>query len=111
MRSIVGKADSAIGVANGIRESASSGHDEQRSLPRRGRKFGEHRVQVVGVRHQATANLDDYCHSQWDLFLAMIEAMPLTILSIGASEQAAATVLLRRYSDQDLTLTDTSDCT
>jgi predicted nucleic acid-binding protein len=39
-------------------------------------------------------------------FLAMIEAMPLTILSIGASEQTAATVLLRRYADQDLTLTD-----
>lgn len=40
-------------------------------------------------------------------FLALIEDMePLQIASVGAAEQAAATLLLRRFSDQDLTLTD-----
>jgi predicted nucleic acid-binding protein len=39
-------------------------------------------------------------------FLAMVEAMPLRVLSVGPPEQRAATVLLRRFSDQDLTLTD-----
>lgn len=40
-------------------------------------------------------------------FLAMIEAMtPLQVLAVGAPEQAAAASLLRRFSDQDLTLTD-----
>ena len=39
-------------------------------------------------------------------FLAMLESMPFTIVPVGSSEQAAATALLRRYSDQDLTLTD-----
>ena len=39
-------------------------------------------------------------------FLAMVEAMPLTIFAVGPFEQQAATTLLRRYSDQDLTLTD-----
>ncbi len=40
-------------------------------------------------------------------FLAMIEEMtPLSILSIGASEQAKATTVLRQFSDQSLTLTD-----
>lgn len=40
-------------------------------------------------------------------FLAMIEAMaPLRILRTGPREQAAATELLRRYSDQPLTLVD-----
>jgi predicted nucleic acid-binding protein len=40
-------------------------------------------------------------------FLGMIDAMtPLTIDSVGPSEQAAAGALLRRYSDQDLTMTD-----
>jgi predicted nucleic acid-binding protein len=40
-------------------------------------------------------------------FLALIEDMtPLKILSIGAAEQHGATLLLRRFSDQDLTLTD-----
>lgn len=40
-------------------------------------------------------------------FLAMIEAMtPLTVVAVGPQEQAAAVDLLRRFSDQDLTLTD-----
>jgi len=40
-------------------------------------------------------------------FLAMIEEMaPLSVAAVGHKEQAAATVLLRRFSDQDLTLTD-----
>ena len=40
-------------------------------------------------------------------FLAMIEAMtPLDVVAVGAEEQAAAVALLRRFSDQDLTLAD-----
>jgi predicted nucleic acid-binding protein len=40
-------------------------------------------------------------------FLAMIEAMkPLDIASVGAAEQTGAGILLRRYSDQNLTMTD-----
>jgi len=40
-------------------------------------------------------------------FIAMIEDMaPLTVAVVGPKEQSAATDLLRRYSDQDLTLTD-----
>ena len=39
-------------------------------------------------------------------FLAMIEAMPLTIAEVGADEQRAAAEILRRFSDQDLTLVD-----
>ncbi|MGH8592532.1 MAG: type II toxin-antitoxin system VapC family toxin [Gammaproteobacteria bacterium] len=40
-------------------------------------------------------------------FLAMIEDMePLQIARVDAVEQAGATRLLRRFSDQDLTLTD-----
>jgi predicted nucleic acid-binding protein len=40
-------------------------------------------------------------------FLAMIEEMaPLVVAPVGREEQAGATRLLRRYSDQDLTLTD-----
>jgi predicted nucleic acid-binding protein len=40
-------------------------------------------------------------------FLSMVEAMrPLKITAVGAREQRAATELLRRFSDQDLTLTD-----
>ena len=31
---------------------------------------------------------------------------PLDVASVGAAEQAGAAKLLRRYSDQDLTLTD-----
>jgi predicted nucleic acid-binding protein len=38
-------------------------------------------------------------------FLAMVEDMtPLTVLPVGPKEQAAAANLLRRFSDQDLTL-------
>lgn len=40
-------------------------------------------------------------------FLAMIEDMtPLSVTSIGVGEQQKAVELLRRYSDQDLTMTD-----
>lgn len=40
-------------------------------------------------------------------FLAMIEAMtPLRVVAVGAEEQAAGAGLLRRFSDQDLTLAD-----
>ena len=40
-------------------------------------------------------------------FLAMVEDMsPLSVLAVGEKEQTAATDLLRRFSDQDLTLTD-----
>jgi predicted nucleic acid-binding protein len=40
-------------------------------------------------------------------FMAMIEEMPfLSVIAIGSSEIAAATPLLRKYSDQALTLTD-----
>jgi len=40
-------------------------------------------------------------------FLAMIEDMtPLDVLSVGSAEQAAAAAVLRKFSDQDLTLTD-----
>ena len=40
-------------------------------------------------------------------FMAMVEDMtPLRIASVGPHEQAAATDVLRRFSDQDLTLTD-----
>ena len=40
-------------------------------------------------------------------FLAMIDSMrPLRVLSVGIREQKAASVLLRRFSDQDLTLAD-----
>ena len=39
-------------------------------------------------------------------FLAMIESMPLTLVEVGADEQRAATEILRRFSDQDLTMVD-----
>lgn len=40
-------------------------------------------------------------------FLAMIEDMtPLDVAPVGPAEQAGAARLLRKYSDQDLTLTD-----
>ena len=40
-------------------------------------------------------------------FLAMIEAItPLTVAPVGPAEQSGATCLLRRYSDQDLTMVD-----
>jgi hypothetical protein len=39
-------------------------------------------------------------------FLSMIDAMPLKILPVGPEDHRAATILLRRFSDQELTLTD-----
>ena len=40
-------------------------------------------------------------------FLSMIEDMaPLIVLTVGSQEQEAGRNLLRRFSDQDLTLTD-----
>lgn len=40
-------------------------------------------------------------------FLAMIEDMtPLSVASVGPSEQDKATEILRRHADQDLTMTD-----
>ena len=40
-------------------------------------------------------------------FLALIEDMtPLGVLAVGVAEQAGAARVLRRYADQDLTLTD-----
>jgi len=40
-------------------------------------------------------------------FLTMVEAMtPLRVIGVGPQEQAGGVVLLRRFSDQDLTLTD-----
>jgi predicted nucleic acid-binding protein len=40
-------------------------------------------------------------------FLAMIEDLkPLKVAQVGPAEQVGATRLLRRFSDQDLTLTD-----
>ena len=43
-------------------------------------------------------------------FLSMIEEMEqgMRILPVGQTELTAATALLRKYSDQDLTLTDAS---
>ncbi len=40
-------------------------------------------------------------------FLSMVEVMkPLRVLGTSAKDQAAATELLRKFSDQDLTMTD-----
>jgi predicted nucleic acid-binding protein len=40
-------------------------------------------------------------------FLAMVEDMtPLTVAAVGPKEQIEATELLRRFSNQDLTVTD-----
>lgn len=40
-------------------------------------------------------------------FLAMVEEMaPLQVLAVGRDEQVAAAAVLRRFADQDLTLTD-----
>lgn len=40
-------------------------------------------------------------------FLSMIELLaPLTLAAVGPAEQAGAARLLRRFADQDLTLTD-----
>ena len=40
-------------------------------------------------------------------FLAMIEDLsPLAVVAVGLAEQSGATRVLRRFSDQDLTMTD-----
>ena len=40
-------------------------------------------------------------------FLAMVEDMsPLTVTAVGPTEQGKAAEILRRFSDQDLTMTD-----
>ena len=39
-------------------------------------------------------------------FLAMVETMPLTAVAIDADGQRAAAAILRRFSDQDLTMVD-----
>jgi predicted nucleic acid-binding protein len=39
-------------------------------------------------------------------FMAMVEAMPIESIDVGADDQRAAAALLRRFSDQDLTLVD-----
>jgi predicted nucleic acid-binding protein len=40
-------------------------------------------------------------------FLGLVEALrPMKVLSVGQREQSEATEILRRFSDQDLTLTD-----
>ena len=40
-------------------------------------------------------------------FLSLVEALsPMNLVAVGEREQKAATKLLRKYSDQDLTLTD-----
>ena len=39
-------------------------------------------------------------------FLSMVETMPLHMAAVGEPEQRTAFVLIRKYSDQDVTLTD-----
>ena len=40
-------------------------------------------------------------------FLSLVEALsPMNLVAVGEREQKAATEILRKYSDQDLTLTD-----
>ena len=39
-------------------------------------------------------------------FLSMVESMPLEIVPIGPVEQRAAIEIIRKFPDQDLTLTD-----
>ena len=41
------------------------------------------------------------------IFMAMVEDMtPLKVFPVGPMEIAAATVIMRKYKDQDLTLAD-----
>lgn len=62
-------------------------------------------VLVVGEGHAWF--LRRYDRTRALQFLAMIEAItPLTVVPVGAAEQSGATFLLRRYSDQDLTMVD-----
>jgi len=39
-------------------------------------------------------------------FLSMVETMPLHMAAVGEPEQRTAFALIRKYSDQDVTLTD-----
>ena len=39
-------------------------------------------------------------------FLAMVESIPFKLLPVGRTEMTAAAAILRRFSDQDLTLVD-----
>ena len=39
-------------------------------------------------------------------FLSMIDSMPLTVVSVGSADMASASVFIRKYSDQDLTVAD-----
>jgi len=39
-------------------------------------------------------------------FLSMVESMPLAIISAGPEQQSAASRLMRRFPDQELTLVD-----
>jgi predicted nucleic acid-binding protein len=39
-------------------------------------------------------------------FLSMVESMPLETVPVGRAEQRAAIALIRKYSDQEVTLTD-----
>ena len=39
-------------------------------------------------------------------FLAMIEDMPLAVVPVGIEEQRGGTAVLRKFSDQDMTLVD-----
>jgi len=40
-------------------------------------------------------------------FIAMVEALsPMAVVAVGPDEQAGGVLMLRRFSDQDLTLTD-----
>jgi len=51
--------------------------------------------------------LKRYDRSRALQFIAMVEDMtPLQVLAVGRAEQTAAAAVLRRFSDQDLTLTD-----
>lgn len=48
-----------------------------------------------------------YDRAKARLFLGLIEDMePLSVAGVGKSEQRAATALIRRFADQDLTLAD-----
>jgi hypothetical protein len=61
----------------------------------------------VAARAAGAGTLRRYDPSRGLQFIAMIELMrPLKILAVGAAQLRAATDLLRRFSDQRLTLTD-----
>jgi predicted nucleic acid-binding protein len=60
---------------------------------------------VVGEGHSWC--LRRYDRAQAARFLDLVYTLTmLTILSVGAKEQASAIIYLRRFKDQDLTLTD-----